>query len=52
MNEKIAIVTGGTGGHIFPAITTADALISHGFEVIILGDQKYKKYHKIDNNFQ
>lgn len=52
MNEKIAIVTGGTGGHIFPAITTADALVNQGFDVVILGDEKYRKYHKSSNNFQ
>jgi len=52
MNEKIAIVTGGTGGHIFPAKTTAHNLAAQGLEVVILGDQKYQKYHKNNDNFK
>jgi len=34
---KIAIVAGGTGGHIYPAIALADGLISRGHEVLFIG---------------
>ncbi len=34
---KIAMVAGGTGGHIYPAITLADCLKKRGHEIIFLG---------------
>ena len=52
MSEKIAIITGGTGGHIFPARTTAENLVNKGFKAVILGDRKYQKYHKDSDNFK
>ena len=33
-NSKIAIVAGGTGGHIFPAISLLEQLISEKKEII------------------
>ena len=34
---KIAIVAGGTGGHIYPALTLADALKNKGHELVFIG---------------
>lgn len=34
---KIAIVAGGTGGHIYPAITLAQALEQRGHELVFIG---------------
>lgn len=34
---KIAIVAGGTGGHIYPALTLADALKNQGHELVFIG---------------
>ena len=34
---KIAIVAGGTGGHIYPALTLADALKEKGHELVFIG---------------
>jgi UDP-N-acetylglucosamine--N-acetylmuramyl-(pentapeptide) pyrophosphoryl-undecaprenol N-acetylglucosamine transferase len=45
MNNTIVISTGGTGGHIFPALAVAKNLNNLGFKVIIFGDKNYPKYH-------
>lgn len=34
---KIAIVAGGTGGHVYPAITLAEALQKRGNEILFIG---------------
>ena len=41
-NPKIAIVAGGTGGHIFPAISLLEQLISEKKEVIFFSDKRVK----------
>lgn len=51
MTQTIILTTGGTGGHIFPARALAEDLVNQGFEVIILGDENYSKYHKKDDKF-
>jgi UDP-N-acetylglucosamine--N-acetylmuramyl-(pentapeptide) pyrophosphoryl-undecaprenol N-acetylglucosamine transferase len=49
---KIAIMAGGTGGHIFPGIAVANELIKHNVDVIWLGaiggmEEKLVKQHDI-----
>lgn len=55
MLKKIFITTGGTGGHILPAMCLAKALIKQNNHTIVFGDSKVKNYlHYLDNqqNFQ
>ncbi len=55
MLKKIFIVTGGTGGHILPAVCLAKALLEHNNQITFFGDEKVKNYlHHFSNqkNFQ
>lgn len=38
-NKTIVIATGGTGGHIYPGITLADALKDKGYDVSFIGNK-------------
>ena len=51
MNDKknIIIATGGTGGHVFPAISLANYLTNAGFKLILTTDQRGLKF--IDGKF-
>ena len=40
MSKRIVIMAGGTGGHIFPALAVAEALLEKGWQVSWLGTQK------------
>ncbi|MDA9817950.1 glycosyltransferase, partial [Flavobacteriaceae bacterium] len=51
MSNKIVILTGGTGGHIFPAQALAKELSNNGFKVTILANKNYPKFHS-DNKYQ
>jgi UDP-N-acetylglucosamine--N-acetylmuramyl-(pentapeptide) pyrophosphoryl-undecaprenol N-acetylglucosamine transferase len=42
--RKIILATGGSGGHIFPAVAVAESLIERGDDVCIVSDFIYKKY--------
>ena len=42
--KRIILTTGGTGGHIFPAITTSNLLKEAGYSVMIVGDKQLEKY--------
>ncbi len=43
-NNKILIATGGTGGHVFPALSLAKNLIKNNHDVEIVTDQRGFKY--------
>ena len=42
--KKILICTGGTGGHIFPAISLAEYLEKKNFNVDFITDYRAKKF--------
>lgn len=42
--KKIFLIGGGTGGHLFPAISTAHELENRGFESCVITDQRCAKY--------
>ena len=44
MSKKIIICSGGTGGHILPAIRFGNFLIKQGFECTLILDERGKKY--------
>ena len=46
---KIIIAAGGTGGHIIPAICTADYFAHKDYDVTIFGDKNCKNYVKKTN---
>ena len=41
-NSKIAIIAGGTGGHIFPAISLLEQLIIEKKEIIFFSDTRVR----------
>ena len=42
--KKILIATGGTGGHIFPALSLAKKLIEKNYDIILTTDKRGLKY--------
>ena len=42
--KKILIATGGTGGHIFPALSLAKNLIKKNYDIILTTDKRGLKY--------
>ena len=48
--KKIIIATGGTGGHIFPALSLANFLISKNFDVKLTTDKRGLEYLKVNKN--
>ena len=46
--KKIIIATGGTGGHIFPALGLAKHFVQNNLEVEIISDKRGSKYLKKD----
>jgi UDP-N-acetylglucosamine--N-acetylmuramyl-(pentapeptide) pyrophosphoryl-undecaprenol N-acetylglucosamine transferase len=51
-NNKIFITSGGTGGHIIPARCLAAELTKENFQVLFLGDKKYRNYIKAEDSFK
>ena len=49
LKKDIIIATGGTGGHIFPAVSLADYLNKNGFNTIITTDKRGLKF--IDDKY-
>ena len=49
-NQKILLATGGTGGHIFPALALKATLEKHGFNVKVTADSKFSKFHPFDSD--
>ena len=50
MIKKIIIATGGTGGHVFPAYSLANYLISKNFNVILTTDKRGHKFLETNEN--
>ncbi len=50
-NKNIIILTGGTGGHIFPARCVAQELANNNFNVTICANKNYLKYSSYQDNF-
>ena len=50
VNSTIWLAAGGTGGHVFPALHTADALKVRGFDVSIITDKR--GLHLLPKNMQ
>lgn len=48
---KIALASGGTGGHIFPAECLADEMARRGYEVTLITDNRYKNYLENKKSF-
>ena len=44
IKKKILIATGGTGGHIFPALSLAKNLIKKNYDIILTSDKRGFKY--------
>lgn len=50
-NKKyIIIATGGTGGHIFPALSLKNELEKHNFLVKVTADNKFAKFYNFDED--
>ena len=46
MKQKILIIAGGTGGHVFPAICLALELLDRQHKILFLTDKRGCKYLK------
>ena len=51
MGRKIIFSTGGTGGHIFPAINLMEHFFSKGYEVVLVTDSRGKTFIKNRTKF-
>ena len=48
--NNILIATGGTGGHIFPAMALKEKLEAEGTKVTLTADSKFARYHEFNEN--
>jgi len=44
MKKIVALAAGGTGGHMFPAMSVAAELLMNNYKVILVTDEKFNKY--------
>ena len=44
IGKKIILVAGGTGGHVFPAISLAERLKGMGHDILIITDLRGKRF--------
>jgi UDP-N-acetylglucosamine--N-acetylmuramyl-(pentapeptide) pyrophosphoryl-undecaprenol N-acetylglucosamine transferase len=44
VSATVAIATGGTGGHVFPALAVAQALRAHGHTPVLFTDRRGQRY--------
>lgn len=49
---KIFLATGGSGGHIFPALAIADKLTESGYSICVIADSIYEKYSSQNFNYR
>ena len=52
MNKKIIFSTGGTGGHILPAINLMNHFFDIGYEVVLVTDQRGTKFLNDNEKFK
>ena len=52
MSRKIIFSTGGTGGHIFPAINLMEHFFNKGYEVVLVTDSRGKTFIKDNTKFK
>ncbi len=52
MSKKIIFTTGGTGGHIFPALNLMNHFCDEGYEVLLVTDKRGNKFIKSYPNFK
>lgn len=52
MNKKIIFSSGGTGGHIFPAINLMDHLSEKGYETVLVTDKRGSKFLNNHSKFR
>ena len=52
MSKKIIFTTGGTGGHIFPALNLMDHFCSKGYDVLLVTDKRGNIFLENYSNFK
>ena len=52
MNKKIIFSTGGTGGHIFPAVNLMKHFFDEGYNVLLVTDIRGENYIKNYSQFK